>query len=285
MASTQQQWFAFSDAPEEGPARGAAPTGAGRHAAPPSLASNSLTPAVPTILPLQVSVNAPPAPEYVADVLLRRSGKAKRFRLTVGRDGGAILTMPARGSERQAREFLESQRDWLERTRNRLAQLPRSAAVWTIGTSVMFRGDWCEIVRVEGGATPHVRIGDSQFRVRNHDGDLRPTLEAHLRRLARIELPARTWELSAVTGVEVREVVVRNQRTRWGSCSSNGTVSLNWRLVQAPPFVADYIVFHELMHLREMNHSARFWAHVAAVCPRWEEAERWLKHHGGALGL
>lgn len=270
MPDKHQQWFDFSAAPEGGPA-----------VAEPPASAPAVPPPVATTLPLQIT---PHEQETEGDVLLRRSGKAKRFRLTVGRDGGAILTMPARGSERQAREFLDSQRDWLERTRSRLAQLPRGAAVWTIGTSIMFRGEWCEVRRIES-APPRVALGESVFRVRSHDGDLRATLEGHLRRLARIELPARTWELSAVTGVEVREVVVRNQRTRWGSCSSNGTVSLNWRLVQAPPFVADYIVFHELMHLREMNHSARFWAHVAAVCPRWEEAERWLKHHGGALGL
>ena len=156
--------------------------------------------------------------------------------------------------------------------------------MWTIGTSVLWRGEWRTIDRAPE-ATPHVVLGGERFRVRGHTGDLRPTLEAHFRRVARIELPPRTWELAAVTGVEVREVVVRDQRTRWGSCSSSGTISLNWRLVQAPAFAADYIVLHELMHLREMNRSERFWALVEAVCPRWREAERWLKNHGGALGL
>ena len=215
---------------------------------------------------------------------MRRSPKATRYRLSVGRDGAAVLTIPVRGSERQARQFLESQRAWLERTRSRMAQLPRSATVWTLGTSVLWRGEWRALERAPD-TTLHVALGDERFRVRGHAGDLRPTLEAHFRRVARIELPPRTWELAAVTGVEVREVVVRDQRTRWGSCSSSGTISLNWRLVQAPAFAADYIVLHELMHLREMNHSDRFWALVEAVCPRWQEAERWLKNHGGALGL
>ena len=78
---------------------------------------------------------------------------------------------------------------------------------------------------------------------------------------------------------------VRNQRSRWGSCSVNGTISLNWRLVQTPEFVRDYIIYHELMHLREMNHSARFWARVEEVCPPWREAEHWLKRVGlGGFG-
>ncbi len=218
------------------------------------------------------------------EVVVRRSEKATRYRLSVGRDGAAVLTIPRRGSERQARQFLESQRDWLDRTRQRLSQLPRSALVWTLGTSVLWRGEW-QVIGRSAERSPHVAIGPDRFRVQQHEGDLRATLEGHFRRIARIELPPRTWELAAVTGVEVREVVVRDQRTRWGSCSSNGTISLNWRLVQAPAFAVDYIILHELMHVREMNHSARFWALVEGVCPRWREAEAWLKNHGGALGL
>lgn len=130
-----------------------------------------------------------------------------------------------------------------------------------------------------------VALAADVFRVAKLHGDLRPTLEAHFVRRAKVELPARTWELAAVTGVEVKEVSVRNQRTRWGSCSSTGVISLNWRLVQTPDFVRDYIIYHELMHLREMNHSARFWAQVADVCPGWQDAELWLKRNGSLLGL
>jgi len=110
-------------------------------------------------------------------------------------------------------------------------------------------------------------------------------LEAQFARRAKIELPARLWELAAETGVDLKHVSVRNQRSRWGSCSAGGTISLNWRLVQTPDSVRDYILYHELMHLREMNHSARFWARVEEVCPGWRAAERWLKHHGSLLGL
>jgi predicted metal-dependent hydrolase len=123
------------------------------------------------------------------------------------------------------------------------------------------------------------------FRVATLDGDLRATLEAHFARRARIELPARAWELAAETSVDLKGVSVRNQRARWGSCSAGGTVSLNWRLVQTPDSVRDYIVYHELMHLREMNHSDRFWARVQKVCPWWRDAERWLKRNGSLLGL
>jgi predicted metal-dependent hydrolase len=135
------------------------------------------------------------------------------------------------------------------------------------------------------GEKPHVCLAADVFRVPRLEGDLRPALEAQFARRAKIELPARTWELAARTGVDVRRVSVRNQRARWGSCSARGTISLNWRLVQTPDFVRDYIIYHELMHLREMNHSARFWARVAEVCPGWREAERWLKRNGALVGL
>jgi predicted metal-dependent hydrolase len=99
-----------------------------------------------------------------------------------------------------------------------------------------------------------VALGADVFRVVRREGDLKPALEAHFQRRARIELPARTWELAALTGMEAKKVTVRNQRTRWGSCTSAGAISLNWRLVQAPDAVRDYIILHELTHLREMNH-------------------------------
>jgi predicted metal-dependent hydrolase len=77
--------------------------------------------------------------------------------------------------------------------------------------------------------------------------------------------------------------MVRNQRSRWGSCSPRGTISLNWRLIQAPPNVRDYIILHELCHLRQMNHSDRFWREVASVCPDYQRAELWLKRNGDLL--
>ena len=132
---------------------------------------------------------------------------------------------------------------------------------------------------------PQVCLAADVFRVPRLDGDLRPTLEAQFARRGRIELPARAWELAAVTRVNVTQVTVRNQRSRWGSCSVGGTISLNWRLVQTPDFVRDYIIHHELMHLHEMNHSAHFWARVEEVCPDWREAEEWLKRNGSLLGL
>jgi predicted metal-dependent hydrolase len=150
---------------------------------------------------------------------------------------------------------------------------------------VLWRGE-LQVIRVAvAGAKPQVSVAADVFRVASLEGDLRAGLEAQFARRAKIELPGRAWELAAETGVELKSVSVRNQRSRWGSCSAGGAVSLNWRLVQTPERVRDYIIYHELMHLREMNHSDRFWARVEEVCPDWREAERWLKRNGSLLGL
>lgn len=226
-----------------------------------------------------------------ADVVYERSLRARNYRLTLRRDGVAVATIPARGNQREAQAFVERHQDWLQRARERQKTRPRGAAVWTLGAHVLWRGEMVEIRKAGDidplgrGERPQVCLAADVFRVPNFDGDLRPTLEAHFLRVAKIELAARTWELAAVTGMEIKEVSVRNQRTRWGSCSSGGVISLNWRLVQTPEFVRDYIIYHELMHLKEMNHSERFWARVEEVCPGWREAERWLKQNGSIVGL
>ncbi len=227
------------------------------------------------------TVAPPPAPS----VVYVRSAQAKRYRLTLRRDGTAVATIPLRGSEREAVRFVEEHREWLERARERQAKRPRAAEIWTIGTHVLWRGEMHPVRLAVEGEKPQVSVAADVFRVASFDGDLRPTLEAHFARRAKIELPARAWELAAETGVDLKSVSVRNQRSRWGSCSAGGMVSLNWRLVQTPDAVRDYIIYHELMHLREMNHSDRFWTRVAEVCPWWRDSERWLKRHGSLLGL
>jgi predicted metal-dependent hydrolase len=122
-------------------------------------------------------------------------------------------------------------------------------------------------------------LGSETLRVADLGADLRGPVEQHLWRLAWRELPPRLLDYAAMHRLLVHRVTVRNQRTRWGSCSRHGNIALNWRLIQTPPFVRDYICLHELMHLREMNHSKGFWREVEAVCPYYRAAEQWLKTH------
>jgi predicted metal-dependent hydrolase len=223
------------------------------------------------------------APE--AGIVFRRSARARRYRLTLRADGTAVATIPTRGSEREARRFVEQHAGWLERARGRQSRRPRVVRTWTAGTQIPWRGDLTEI-RVASTHPPAVCLASDVFRVPGLDGDLRASLEKQFFARARAELPVRAWELSHETGAGIRNVTVRNQRSRWGSCSATGTVSLNWRLIQMPDRVRDYVILHELVHFRdEMNHSDRFWARVEEVCPWWRDAERWIKHNSGMLAV
>jgi hypothetical protein len=157
--------------------------------------------------------------------------------------------------------------------------------VWELGARILWRGESTEL-RAASETEPAVCLAADVFRVPRLAGDLRGPLEAGFLRKARAELAPRAWELATETGAKLKRVTVRNQRSRWGSCSALGTVSLNWRLIQMPERVRDYVILHELVHLRnEMNHSDRFWAWVDQVCPWWREAERWIKANAGLLGM
>ena len=114
---------------------------------------------------------------------------------------------------------------------------------------------------------------------------LAPDEEARYRARAARELPARLHALAAAHGLTVARVSIRNQRWRWGSCSRDGHICLNWRLVAMPDWVLDYVLLHELMHLKRMDHSPRFWKLVAAVCPGFQEARAWLRRNQALLDL
>jgi predicted metal-dependent hydrolase len=110
-----------------------------------------------------------------------------------------------------------------------------------------------------------------------------PATQRALQERARIELPRQLRALAAQHGVTVTRVSIRNQRTRWGSCGRNGHICLNWRLMAMPDWVRHYILIHELMHLRRLDHSPRYWKLVADACPSYREARTWLRAHGRTL--
>jgi len=232
-------------------------------------------PATPVVY---LSAGSQPLP-----LLMVRNPRARRYLLRLRPDGAARVTIPRGGSTAVARQFVERHRVWLERELERLRVQPRQPAAWQIGTEILLRGD---AVRIEAGLNGEPKIicyGGESLRVPDTAADLRPAIEDHLRKLATLELPPRVLELAARHGLTVGRITVRSQKSRWGSCSRRGTISLNWRLIQTPAFVSDYICLHELMHLRHMNHSPGFWREAERVCPDYRMAERWLKEHSRLL--
>jgi len=221
--------------------------------------------------------------DQTVPIRFERNLRARRYRLTWLGDGTARCTIPRRGSMTEARAFVERCRPWIEaRLRQTKSATPRTAP-WQLGTLVWFRGEPTPLqANLE---KDELQLKEFSFKIPFSEPpeNWRTHVETMLRRLAQRELPARVLELAKDHGFRIRRISVRNQRSRWGSCSQRGTISLNWRLIQVPPFVRDYIILHELAHLRHMNHSEKFWQEVASLCPEFESAERWIKVHGRQL--
>lgn len=247
-------------------------------------------PAVPSPAPAPVTGTIPPDPPDAAPapplvVRFVRNPRARRYILRVRPDGIVRVTIPRGGSKRDATGFLHRHRAWVDGQLQRWREARSSpAGPLRAGDAVLVRGVPIPVsveparhgrmkVRLEGVPSCLAMAAD----------DLRPAVAAMLRALAQRDLPARLAQLATEHGLTVSRVSIRNQQARWGSCSSTGAINLNWRLVQVPPEVCDYVLVHELMHLREPNHSRRFWAHVARACPWHLEARRWLNREGRAL--
>ena len=203
-----------------------------------------------------------------------RHPRARRYLLRLSADGAARVTIPRGGNQIEARQFVERNLGWLAEQFQRQQARPSHPARWLLGSEIWLRG---ERVKIEFDEPGQIRFGSEVLSVANLAADMRPEIEKYLRRLAATELPPRVMELATLHGVSVQRVSVRNQKSRWGSCSRRGTISLNWRLIQTPARVCDYIILHELAHRRHMNHSDQFWQEVERLCPDYREAELWLK--------
>ena len=226
------------------------------------------------------TVGPPAGSEPTVDFVRMR--RARRYVLRVRSDGSVRVTVPAGGSRAEAVRFLEKHAAWVQRERLRVRSAG-STPQWIDGATVLLRGQRVTIRTAGAGLDRRVCCGDRSVRIPAGAVDLRPYVEADLRALAREELGPRLTELAAAQGLTVAGFSIRNQKSRWGSCSRTGRIALNFRLVQMPREVSDYVLLHELMHLKEPNHSRRFWRLVEPACPGFRGAERWLKTEGKSL--
>lgn len=210
-----------------------------------------------------------------------RHRRARHYILRVSADGRLRVTVPWHGSRAEALTFVDERRGWIERERTKRMAMTATRVAWKAGTPVLFHGVEHEL-RVEPVDTRRVRVhvgAESFLAPADRAANLKGPVEAWLRKYATVELPERLARLARVHGFDVEAVSIRNQRSRWGSCSPSGRISLNWRLVQFPEAVTDYVLLHELVHLHHMNHSRRFWAEVARLCPGYQSARAWLRAH------
>jgi predicted metal-dependent hydrolase len=229
----------------------------------------------------------PALPFEVTDVpvVYVRHRRARRYILRLLADGTLRVTLPRWGAKREAEAFVRQSRAWIEKQQQLRRDAPQSEP-WRDGSHVLIDGVPARLSIEAGEADRTVRCGAAVVTPpsgRSHAADLRTMVQRWLRVRATSELPPLVQAHAASLGIAVSRVTIRDQRSRWGSCSRQGSITLNWRLLQMPPFVREYIVIHELMHRREMNHSPRFWRHVAGACPRYLEARKWLRTEGKKL--
>lgn len=217
-------------------------------------------------------------------VLIRRSRTARRYTLRLkSTTRQLVLTMPLRTSMSAAREFLRRHEGWIAARLDRLpAQIPFEA-----GSAVPVRGVLHRIEHRPGAlgtawldrdanGAPVIAVAGAAEHMPRRVRDF-------LKRLARAELEAAARSYAVRLDVGIKRISIKDTSSRWGSCSSQGALSFSWRIVMAPPFVADYLAAHEVAHRREMNHSARYWRIVRDICQQTDAAEAWLKAHGAGL--
>jgi predicted metal-dependent hydrolase len=220
------------------------------------------------------------APAIGAPVSIRVSQRARRVGLRVDPVGRNVeLVLPRGVSPNTGLRFLATKREWVAA---RLQTLPQPVP-FAEGAIVPVLGVPHRIQRESAPSLPPVRIIDGEIRVRGDPAHLARRVQDHLVITARAELAPRARRLAAGIGREVARVNVRDPKSRWGSCSGRGTLSFSWRLIFAPEAVLDYVVAHEVAHLVEMNHGARFWQLVERLAPGSAGPRAWLKQHRSRL--
>jgi predicted metal-dependent hydrolase len=221
--------------------------------------------------------------------LLNNSARAKRVRISVS-DAGVTLVLPVGLSIRDGEAFLLKNSDWvlqqLERRQKQQAKKSRPPLPKDV---LLLRGKPVRVEFVEEpGRLARARVEERSDHLYVHipmgkKMVVPQVLDRWLRELARTEIQETVARLSARMHVSPKTVAIRDQRTRWGSCSSSGTLSFNWRLIMVPPAVMEYVAVHELAHMTVPNHSADFWHLVAQYYPAYKEARSWLRKNAPLL--
>ncbi|GGH36666.1 hypothetical protein SAMN05444007_10910 [Cribrihabitans marinus] len=213
---------------------------------------------------------SPPVP-----LTLRRSGRARRISLRVSRlDGRVTLTLPIGVPEREALDFAQAKAEWIR------DHLSNRAEDWQLapGADLPVEG---RSRRVEAARGRAVTLSEDRIEVPQAQGGVR--LQRFLRELARDRLAAAADVYAARLGRDYARITIRDTRSRWGSCSSEGALMFSWRLILARPEVLNYVAAHEVAHLAEMNHSPAFWAQVARIHGPYDAPRHWLRTHGPDL--
>jgi predicted metal-dependent hydrolase len=210
-------------------------------------------------------------------VLLRRSGRARRISLRISQlDGRVTLTLPNGVPEAEAMSFARQKESWI---RGHLEQRVEDIPV-ALGSVIPVQG---VLHRVEQGQGRRVVMEDGLIMVPGPVDRIGARLKGHFKQMARVRLVGASDAYAERLGKSYARISIRDTRSRWGSCSSSGTLMYSWRLIMAPDVVLDYVAAHEVAHLAEMNHSSAYWDGVQRIFGDYKPARRWLKKEGNAL--
>jgi len=210
---------------------------------------------------------------------VRRVARARRVRVRVDPQHGVEVLLPSRAPLRAAAAAVAELAPWIER---QLAELAGARERLAPAGTLPYLDERLVAVPQAGRKRAH-RSGGALL-IPADEGAL-PAIERWYRRAARTEIALRLDAATAAAGTPYTSLTIRNQRTRWGSCANGGALSFNWRLLLAPERVLDYVVWHEVCHLRHADHSPAFWALLETHCAGWRQAAGWLRENGNALVL
>lgn len=213
--------------------------------------------------------------------------RARSIKIRVEPNGKVVVSTPRFASKQQIESFVAQSSEWIARTQKKILQKQEFGVT---DTSITVFGKTYRLRKEENTPLPiGVRIEGSDLI--SHVLTRGNATEAHQKQLNRFlkntaekYLRPRTQQLAEKMGISFGVLTIRQQKTRWGSCSSQGNLNFNWRLVHCPTEVIDYVIIHELAHRKHMDHSDRFWGLVAKYDPEHQLHRGWLKRHGLALG-
>ncbi len=211
------------------------------------------------------------------EIHVRHSARARRYGLRISRANGAvILTVPACGSVTKAAAFAGEHEGWLRRN------LEKQSVPVTpnFGDRIPVNG---EMLVIAPGSGRHTVKAEDALLVPAREQQLAGRLRAFYKLRARDVLVPASERYAGLLGRPIGRVTLRDTRSRWGSCTSQGNLMYSWRLAMAPVAVQEYVAAHEVCHLVEMNHSRAFWRLVAQICPDHNRHRNWLRTHGAGL--
>ncbi len=219
------------------------------------------------------------------ELRVRRSARARRARIRVAPGSPPEVVVPERMSERQVDRVIREHHEWIvekvawaraEAERSAELGLDRPGVVWLAGRPVP--------LELRGGGRAVAKLGGGRLVVGGPPEAAGAAIGRWYRREARLRLSHATWREAEALRVEPARISIRDPRTRWGSCSAAGAISYSWRLVICPEPVLDYVVVHELCHLRFHDHSSAFWELLSGARPGWREQAEWLRRHALEVG-